>query len=1022
MKISIILASFILFLTVLFVGCSGYGSDYTEEIFSSDSYSYDSSSSYKGSSSSSNGSSSSSATGSCSSESDPDLDESSSSEEIKIVPDLEFDKNLNATVKLDSVWYKGNYTKTIQVGNFIWTTENANYYPTWKTSKCYDVENSNCDKYGYLYREWKSETLCPDSFSIASTTAWESLLENVGSSLKYIKSSTLWNGSANGTYALNLVPGGTCNGSTCTDAGKKAYYIGEGNSSKDSKIYIIGDDGYTIKPVSEFSDSSYFSVRCVRETFQVLKGSDLSVCDTKNKVFVKEDSSTYTCVYGKWFKEVYREPECGKSNEGDTYYKNRPYVCEDGDWREITELEARIGYCSKANLKDTIAYKDTTYICDTLSWRKRTLNDAHGQCTDAKAGDSIYYEGTNYVCKSGYWLTFNDKEKRLGLCNKKRLGELVIENDSYLICKDYEWKSTYDPEDVYGKCDTTKTDSVYNLGYYDYICKGGTWVSANAKEIALGVCNGKTQGTVKHTDTTTYVCDKGTWRTASVEEAMGKCTAALQDTVYVDTATYACNNLQWQKLTVPVSSFPYCTKKNNGAKKISSSKYYICEDYVWNKVDRIIYLYGYCNEKSLNDIRHPSSDSLGYQCRQSSSGEYSWVKLTLEEDAGKCTASIQDSIFLSYICDKGKWRELKAEEKKLGICTDNNIGDMIASGSKYYRCYWEGWSEISEQDYTLFNTPCTEENDSMVVKTNSFIYICSEGKWTQPLSIGSCSNAEDYGRIKFNDFSLYSCIGNSRWELLEDVIYSYGICTQKREGMHVQYNKYFRVCKNHFWDITTQEEYFKSIPCSETISMSGLKYTCKNDVWTPTYGSYTDTRTPQQTYRTLKVGEKTWMVDNMNYSTTDSWCYGGSADKCDTYGRLYTWNDAQTVCPTGWHPADISEYRALNDILPRIELKDNDYWQSSPTSQDIFKGFEFRGGGIRVNGSFEYEKRVAGFWLRDSSTTSADSAFAIVYGVEGAQNFTPTLNYIKVDPKDSKSYSAYSLSKATGLSVRCVKD
>ena len=98
------------------------------------------------------------------------------------------------------------------------------------------------------------------------------------------------------------------------------------------------------------------------------------------------------------------------------------------------------------------------------------------------------------------------------------------------------------------------------------------------------------------------------------------------------------------------------------------------------------------------------------------------------------------------------------------------------------------------------------------------------------------------------------------------------------------------------------------------------------------------------------------------------------------------------------------------------------YVMLSPTTQDIFKGFEFRGGGIRVNGSFEYEKRVAGFWLRDSSTTSADSAFAIVYGVEGAQNFTPTLNYIKVDPKDSKSYSAYSLSKATGLSVRCVKD
>jgi hypothetical protein len=134
----------------------------------------------------------------------------------------------------------------------------------------------------------------------------------------------LWSGTANGTYALNLVPGGMCDGFTCTDGGKKAYYVGAGESKSDTKIYVIDSDSHTSKPLSSFSDSSFFSVRCAKLSTQVKKGSDLSACDTKEKIMVQEDSSTYTCIYGKWFKEVYREPECSKSTEGSTYYKIRP--------------------------------------------------------------------------------------------------------------------------------------------------------------------------------------------------------------------------------------------------------------------------------------------------------------------------------------------------------------------------------------------------------------------------------------------------------------------------------------------------------------------------------------------------------------------------------------------------------------------------------------------------------------------------------------------------------------------------
>ena len=1031
MRLSTTLFYSTLISAALFAGCSGYGSDYTEEIFSSDSYSYYSSSSYKGSSSSTGRSSSSSETSSSSSE--IDSDESSSSVEVVVVPSLEFNKNLNATVKLDSVWFKGNYTKTIQIGNYIWVAENANYYPTWKTSKCYDVDNANCDKYGYLYREWKSDVLCPDSFEIATPSAWESLLQIAGNSLKYIKSSTLWNGTENGTYALNLVPGGTCNGTTCTDAGKKAYYVGTTSSYPyNTTIYIISDDGYTSKPASEFSDSSFFSVRCAKQTYSVMKGSELSSCDTKEKVWVQEDSSTYTCVYGKWFKEVYKEPECSKANEGDTYYKNRPYVCDGGEWREINELEARLGYCTKAKQRDTIAYKDTMYICDSLTWRKRTLNDAHGTCTATNAGDSIYYEGENYVCRNEYWRVLNNDEIKFGVCNKNRLGEVIFDGKYYNICKDYEWRTTFEPEDVIGKCDTTKTDSVYKIVYYDHVCRGGTWYTANAKEIAFGVCNGKTQGTVKQTDTTTYICDKGIWRIASVEEAMGKCTAALQDTVYVaDGTTYACNNLQWQKLTVPVSSFPYCTKKTNGTKKTSGSKYYICDNYVWSQVDMPTYYYGACNEALLDSIWHANKDSLGYKCTLSST-TYSWVRATIVDEAGTCTSAIQDSVYRGYVCDNSKWRTLTAFEKKNGKCTQTNIGDLLAAAGYYYQCGAAGWVTIDEEDYNVYQTTCNEDNDSLVIKTKASIYLCSNNKWGYfpTTSEVKCETDDDKGKLAVSNGRLASCYNRYSWRTPDDekVIYVHGVCTQKRNGTIVPFETGFKICKDGVWQYSPFEDYLKSRPCSETVKYGNFTYVCNNDVWSVEYTSMKDSR-DSHSYRTLKLGEQTWMIDNLNYQTVNSWCFQNIDDNCEKYGRHYTWNAAQTACPTGWHLPDAYEYYDMLKFLGVASRKDFEYWQEDQTVPSTYKSaFALRGAGLRFdNGGFEYERRFAGLWYKDSSATNADTAYAYVEALSNVPyEYHSSSNefYFKKNGNtvSSDSPTGYRFTKGTGLSVRCVKD
>ena len=177
-------------------------------------------------------------------------------------------------------------------------------------------------------------------------------------------------------------------------------------------------------------------------------------------------------------------------------------------------------------------------------------------------------------------------------------------------------------------------------------------------------------------------------------------------------------------------------------------------------------------------------------------------------------------------------------------------------------------------------------------------------------------------------------------------------------------------------------------------------------------GTLTDSRDGQK-YKTVKIGGKTWMAQNLNYQTGNSWCYGGDNSNCNKYGRLYDWNTAKIACLKGWHLPSREEWGALavaaggtgsygNGGTAGRALGSASGWDDDGNGTDSY-GFSALPGGCRDSDGFFYSAGYNGFWWT-ATERSGDGAY---YRVMGCYD-----NNVG-EGNDDKSY---------GFSARCVQD
>lgn len=243
---------------------------------------------------------------------------------------------------------------------------------------------------------------------------------------------------------------------------------------------------------------------------------------------------------------------------------------------------------------------------------------------------------------------------------------------------------------------------------------------------------------------------------------------------------------------------------------------------------------------------------------------------------------------------------------------------------------------------------------------------------------------------------------------------------------------------------------FETVKRSGPYSSSSAQNSSSSSQFIPIidYGSMTDSR-DGKTYKTVKIGEQTWMAENLNYQDSRL------SNDTSIAGTLYTWAEAvdsaglfsssalecraglctmpdrvRGICPEGWHIPSDAEW---SEMLSFVSGGKFDRSKSTLVSDEIFKvlrstsgwgnignGTDLYGFSIRPTNTANPNRYLTGFWLPKN------------FECDIGRNCRGYLFVVIKEPGDGSGlhdgalftaeilYSAYDYS--TTQSVRCLKD
>lgn len=171
-------------------------------------------------------------------------------------------------------------------------------------------------------------------------------------------------------------------------------------------------------------------------------------------------------------------------------------------------------------------------------------------------------------------------------------------------------------------------------------------------------------------------------------------------------------------------------------------------------------------------------------------------------------------------------------------------------------------------------------------------------------------------------------------------------------------------------------------------------------------GVITDPR-DQRTYHWIKVGNQTWFTENLAWNDpANSWIYNADTAYEYRFGRLYTWQAAQTACPKGWRVPAVKDWNLLiqslggeGDVVAQLKSFDTIGTRARYSGAGFISTLL---GGVRhSDGTFTGIDVWGGFW---TSGSEPDGTGNNLLFAKGAKEPSPSSN-----------------DKQSGFSVRCVK-